>query len=64
MGQNPSLGQKPQCYFHSQQVPLKQMEMEEEGDSDEELRSMKNPQIVSIYMKEIFTYIRKIEVLY
>jgi hypothetical protein len=56
-------GVKPQCYFNSQQVPIKNMKMEEETtEMDEETKMNENPQYVWIYVNEIYKYLRDIEV--
>jgi len=47
---------KPNCYFQSQQVPMKDVKIEEEFDMEEETKE--TPQFVGVYVKEIFNYLR------
>ena len=51
---------KPNCYFLSQQVPMKDVKIEEEFDMEEETKE--TPQFVGVYVKEIFNYLRDNEV--
>lgn len=61
-GSDPYLGSNPNFYSHSQQILGKNTQMEEEIDMHEE-KNLNNPQMVSLYIKEILKYERENEVI-
>lgn len=52
------------CYFHPQQVQMKSMQIEEEDvEIEDSSKKLEDPQYISGYVKEIFAYLRDMEVL-